>query len=102
MATGNPALNERYFASEARSASGSATMTVQGAMIKSGVLTAIMVAVAAVAWGIMFPHGVSTGQSGYNPTALLWALGGMFGGFVLGLIICFAPKSAPMLAPIYA
>src|SRR5438046_1338414 len=104
MPTGNPALSEKYFRDEAATGARSDTMTVQGTAIKTGVLTAIMVAVAAVVWGMVFPQGIAGAADPFvNREAMLGCLlGGGLGGFVLCLIICFAPKSSPVLAPLYA
>ncbi|CAN5576559.1 Bax inhibitor-1/YccA family protein [soil metagenome] len=114
MATGNPALNEKYFQQEASTGERTSVMTVQGAAIKTMVLTAILVAAAAVSWGIVFPHGISS-PSGMttaagkvippevNHTAMVGFLaGGSIVALILGLIMCFRPKAAPVCAPLYA
>lgn len=107
MNTANPALNERYFQGEGYADNRASAMTVQGAVIKTLLLTTIMVCVAAVAWGVSFPNGVPTQKmvsSGDVNTTALWGflLGGGIGGFILGLIMCFKPKASPILAPLYA
>src|SRR4051812_10883704 len=105
MATANPALNVNTFRGEA-AVPHSGAMTVQGAAIKTCVLLAILTAVAAVTWGVVFPEGIRASADKapvVNSTAMMAALlGGGIGGLVLCLIICFAPKSAPILSPLYA
>jgi uncharacterized YccA/Bax inhibitor family protein len=115
MATGNPALSESYFEQESYSGDRGAVMTVQGAAIKTLILTSIMVAVAGFTWGMVFPSGVSAAHSSVrsggasmngleiNRQAMIGCMaGGAIGGLILGLIMCFRPKAAPVLAPIYA
>jgi uncharacterized YccA/Bax inhibitor family protein len=115
MTTGNPALNEAAFEQESQlSFSRDDRMTVQGAAIKTGVLLTIVVACAAVAWGMVFPEGVSqyaeatTKQARMmsvkiNREAMMGCLiGGGLGGFVLSLVMMFSRKSATYLAPLYA
>lgn len=103
MRTANPALNEKYFHDESVSMPRGATMTVQGAAVKTGVLTVILVAAAAVAWNFVFPEGIAGANPYVNRTAMLGCLlGGCLGGLVLALVISFAPKTAPFLSPVYA
>ncbi len=104
MATGNPALNESYFESESQTRSGSGVMTLQGTVIKTGVLLTIMVAVAAFAWSQILPYGTAGANQpgGLNQNAMIWTFGGAIGGLILGLILCFKPSLAPVLAPLYA
>lgn len=108
MNTGNPALNERYFAEEANVVDRSGVMTIQGTVIKTAVLLAVMIAVAGLAWSLTFPQGISlSGDQAtslyVNKKAMIGCLaGGAIGGLILSLIICFVPKTAPICAPLYA
>ena len=103
MATGNPALNESYFETESRVATGAGVMTVQGSVVKTAVLLAIMLAVAGFAWSQILPQGTSgKAMDGLRSSAIPWLAVGGIGGLVLGLIMCFAPKAAPVVAPLYA
>lgn len=73
-------------------------MTVRGTAIKSGILLAIVIASAVGSW-FKFEPLVQAGQGG---AIVPWALGSMLLGLVLSLVIGFAPKTSPYLAPIYA
>jgi uncharacterized YccA/Bax inhibitor family protein len=77
--------------SEARVAS--TTMTVRGTVVKTAILLAIAVIVAAFSWN---------GAQANPAIAMPMVLGGCFGGLVVGLIISFKPTSAPFLSPVYA
>ncbi len=75
--------------------SGEAKMTVKGAVDKSAVLLAIIVASAAMVWSAV--------DGGANTESLgSWAMFGCIGGLVLGLTTCFIPRHARFLAPAYA
>jgi uncharacterized YccA/Bax inhibitor family protein len=67
-------------------------MTIGGTVNKSFMLLALLIGAAVISWVMFF--------NGYDMFPLM--VGGAIGGFVLALIISFAPKSAPFLAPIYA
>lgn len=70
-------------------------MTVRGTAIKLGILIAIAAVAAVFAWSYVT-------QPGNQGTGLAIGLGALLGGGVLGLVITFAPRSAPYLAPVYA
>lgn len=57
MRTANPALNDKAFYEEAYASgrSGVHAMTVNGAVAKTGFLTAILLATAGIAWMAIFP-----------------------------------------------
>jgi uncharacterized YccA/Bax inhibitor family protein len=69
------------------------TMTVSGTINKTGLLAIILAIAFAFTW---------TGLSRTGAAPSLPLLIGVIGGGVLGLIISFAPKTAPYLSPIYA
>jgi len=69
------------------------TMTLNGTVIKSMVLLAICAITAIFAWQLIQSEPSSRMALG---------LGGCLGGVVVGLIITFRPKTAPVLSPIYA
>ena len=102
----SPALNERTFqdfgqAVPAQAASD--TMTIEGTTAKTGVLLLLALVAAMFTWsGAMAaaPTAESLGQA--FGAVQTWVLGGAIGGFVVALIIIFAKKTAPMLAPVYA
>ncbi|GIO89490.1 MULTISPECIES: Bax inhibitor-1/YccA family protein [Paenibacillus] len=89
--SGNPTLNENTF-ERSRHYNDQETMTIGGTVNKSFMLLALLIGAAVISWVMFF--------NGYDMFPLM--VGGAIGGFVLALIISFAPKSAPFLAPIYA
>jgi uncharacterized YccA/Bax inhibitor family protein len=88
MRTSNPALRAEAFTSEI-TLSRSGAMTVSGSVQKTFILLALAIGSAAFSW-----------NSG--PLAGPLMIGGVLGGLVLCLIICFKKNWAPMLAPAYA
>jgi uncharacterized YccA/Bax inhibitor family protein len=91
----NPAMKDSILEKVAFVNSPSGTMTVKGSVIKSFLLIAMTIFAASFTW-----HTVNTAN---NPSAVIpWLWGGLISGIVLALIICFLPKTAPYLAPLYA
>jgi uncharacterized YccA/Bax inhibitor family protein len=91
----NPAMKESVFEKVALVSSPSGTMTVKGSIIKTFLLIGMTILAASYTWYIAF--------SANNPAAFAsWLWGGVIGGFVLAMIIIFAPKTAPYLSPLYA
>jgi uncharacterized YccA/Bax inhibitor family protein len=68
------------------------TMTVQGAISKSFIMFALLLAGAAITWYMAF--------NGQNPLTL--TIGGAIIGLVLVIAASVSPKNAPYLAPAYA
>ena len=104
MRTGNPALRvfeqsqtwDQFRRGEAAAAPRAAgTMTVQGTAMKLGFLVALCAAAAVMVWGYIT-------QPGQQQMGWTIGLGGLLGGAVLGLVISFAPRTAPFLSPVYA
>jgi uncharacterized YccA/Bax inhibitor family protein len=98
--TSNPVLNgsafnvTNYDALGGSAASARAgEMTVQGVVNKSFFLIGLSTATAVSTWHFLANKTI-------NPA--LPALGGGLAAFVISLIICFAPKTAPWLAWVYA
>jgi uncharacterized YccA/Bax inhibitor family protein len=87
----NPVMNEKAFHNASQSMdqtiSRGETMTVQGAINKTFILSAIMLATAVF------------GYASPNP---LFMWGGAIGGLIIVLIASFKPNLSPTLAPIYA
>ncbi|QEL17358.1 Bax inhibitor-1/YccA family protein [Limnoglobus roseus] len=104
MRTANPALNDRAFYTESRSMDRSNVMTVNGAVAKTGFLTALLLAAAGVSWHLIFPMGVGAGGTTdvNRDYALGLTAGGLIGGLLASLVIIFSPRSSPIAAPIYA
>jgi len=94
MRTSNPALNQNTFAELAHARPTGATMTVQGAINKTGFLVLLLFAAAAYTWHIYSTGGVAAVQP--------WMIGGLIAGLVLFLITMFSKTAAPVTAPLYA
>ncbi len=99
MRSGNPALQvferPQAWADLDAAARKAKSMTLGGTVIASSVLLALCAIAGMFTWGFL-------SQPGNQSVGITIALGGGLGAFVLGLIISFAPRSAPILAPIYA
>ena len=91
--SGNPVLGKETFKRSLTADEG--VMTFQGALNKTGLLLLLTIATAYFTWtrtmdpltvGAMYPY----------------MMGGVFGGFVVAMIIIFKQNLAPYLAPLYA
>lgn len=91
----NPVLSEKIFRRSALTEGESGIMTVKGTATKALLLLAMVIAGAAYTWKVFYE---SIDPGSVTP----WMWGGLLGGFVLAMIISFAPKTAPFLSPIYA
>lgn len=69
-------------------------MTVEGTTNKTLILFALLLAAGAFTWTLLLSGGAAL--------AIPLMLGGLLGAFIVGLVTCFRPKSAPITAPIYA
>ncbi len=109
MQTGNPAFrNEKLFnrpvdaprwnelAEKAPAIPGA--MTVRGTALKTGILLAICVTSAMLAWSNF--SGAMTGQGGGS--VFPWLIACTVGCFVISLVLAFKPQAAPFLAPIWS
>ena len=85
----NPLLSDKKMRS--LTSGMSTTMTIQGAINKTGILTIILLLTAGWTWN----HT----PAGTLPP-LIWIA--LFGGLGIGLAIIFNPHMAPLLAPVYA
>jgi uncharacterized YccA/Bax inhibitor family protein len=70
------------------------SMTVQGFVLKTGILLVFLLATAAYAWS----------QAAGGATSLVYGLliAGSLGGFIVALVTIFKPKVSPFTAPVYA
>jgi uncharacterized YccA/Bax inhibitor family protein len=86
----NPAVYQR--AGRAESMTG--VMTLQGTVLKTAVLVAILLAAAGYTWT----------QTAAGAVELAYGLliAGAIGGFILAMVTIFVPKASPFTAPIYA
>ncbi|MGD9581330.1 MAG: Bax inhibitor-1/YccA family protein [Vampirovibrionia bacterium] len=96
MRTANPALNDKAFEGFGPIIGRDNTMTVQGTVNKTALLSVCLVAAAFWVWTLFF-------SGGHNEAiAFPWMLGGVLGGLVVAIIIIFKKTWAPMLSPVYA
>lgn len=89
----NPALKSSTFEQMAGTAYDSDVMTMQGAINKSATLLIILVAAAGLSWFAM----LSNSTLGFP-----MMMGGILGGFLVGIVLTFKKEWAPFLAPAYA
>jgi uncharacterized YccA/Bax inhibitor family protein len=91
MATSNPAMNESVY-QRAGFADSTSVMTLDGTILKTAILTVILIGGAVVAWpGVMAPQ--------VSQTLLI---GGSIGGTILAFLTIFIPRISPYTAPLYA
>lgn len=100
MKTSNPALSGDAFRTGA--ATYGESMTISGAVNKTGILLLCCVAMAAWTWNRFF-----SALDGASPEAAMQAVAPMLvvggiGGFILALVTIFKKEWAPVTAPIYA
>lgn len=86
MNSGNPVLRQSVFRDASSTAS--APMTVEGTMMK----TAMLLAVVTVAAVITFQKTMAGGSP------MPWMLGGILGSLIVGAVIAFRPHLAPSLS----
>ena len=91
----NPVLNDKIFRQSGAESVSSAVMTVKGTMTKTLLLLLMVAAGAAYSWKVFYESLDPSSVSAYM-------YGGLFGGFVLAMIVSFVPKTAPYLTPFYA
>jgi uncharacterized YccA/Bax inhibitor family protein len=93
MATANPTANVAVYQRAGYADTAGRTMTIQGAVVKTGVLLAFLLAGAAYTWQLASEQSPLVGG--------LLGLG-FLGGFIVALVTTFFPKASPITAPIYA
>jgi uncharacterized YccA/Bax inhibitor family protein len=93
MRTSNPALLDTTFSGYAR---GSEAMTMQGSVIKTGILILVALLSAGWTWNLFYKSGGNTSAITY------WMMGGAIGGFILAMVTVFKPAWAAITAPVYA
>jgi uncharacterized YccA/Bax inhibitor family protein len=96
----NPVLSgERWdeVANADRPVSSATSMTVNGTVMKTGVLLLFLITAMGWMWSSFWNHGQPDMHAIYP-----WFIGGAIGGLVLCLIGMFVPKIAFVFAPLYA
>jgi len=93
----NPTFGDRMLkSSSVDSLETQHVMTINGTILKTCVLGLFTALTFVYSWGLLL--------SGYADKAILLYHGGLFGGLILALIICFAPKNQSLIitTPLYA
>ncbi|SDC40934.1 Bax inhibitor-1/YccA family protein [Williamwhitmania taraxaci] len=93
--TSNPTMREGLYASTSRDFAGTEVMTINGTINKTFLMLLLVVLGGSYTWKV-FSETVNQGA------VMPWMIGGAIGGLIAALIIIFRPKSAPIVAPIYA
>jgi len=99
MRSGNPTLNDKVFDNLVWDPS--ARMTLQGTVVKSGILLAIVLATASYSWGLWDATDEDTIRASAAAVQPYW-IGGAIGGFIVAMITIFKKSWSPVTAPIYA
>ncbi len=102
MATANPALNEAVYRRASLAASPAQVMTLQGTVVKTAVLVAILLVAAGYTWSQVLPAGADGGPVTMPAQVIGLLFLGLFGGFVTALVTIFVPRISPFTAPLYA
>jgi uncharacterized YccA/Bax inhibitor family protein len=100
MRTSNPALSGDAFRGEGV-AYGGESMTVSGAVNKTGVLVILCVLTAAWTWNRFFGAASSSPEEAMQSVALPVMAGGI-GGFIVAMVTIFKKEWSAVTAPIYA
>ena len=96
MRSSNPTLNDRVFENSRSGNPADGVMTLNGTVLKTAILTLLLVTSASWSWKIAIGGGSAPAWFG---SALTF---GWIVPLVLALIISFKPTTAPALAPVYA
>jgi uncharacterized YccA/Bax inhibitor family protein len=94
MATANPAMNEEVYRRAGVADTPTGAMTLQGTVLKTAVLVAVLLAPAAYTW--------AQAAAGATTVAYGLLIAGTLGGFLTALVTIFIPKVSPFTAPVYA
>jgi uncharacterized YccA/Bax inhibitor family protein len=92
MPTSNPAMNESVY-QRAGFAESAGVMTLDGTVLKTGILTCILVGGAVISW---------SQAAAASPMSGGLLIGGSIGGMVLAFLTIFIPRISPYTAPLYA
>ncbi|HXY35304.1 MAG TPA: Bax inhibitor-1/YccA family protein [Planctomycetaceae bacterium] len=93
MATANPAMNAAVYQRAGRAFEASSVMTLQGTVLKTAFLLAVLAAAAGYTW--------SQAVAG-SPLTYGLLMAGAIGGLVTAFLTIFMPKVSPFTAPLYA
>lgn len=94
MRSSNPTMSAKIFDKYTVSGSDSGTMTVNGTITKTGIMTILVIAAASYTWGMV---------TGGDPSrAMTFTLIGAIGGLITAIITALSPRISAVTAPIYA
>lgn len=96
MRTSNPALSDAAFRRMYASEVGVETMTMEGAIKKTGILFGLLMVTALLQFYLMYTPAVNPVV--HQATMMI----GLIGGLVVAFITIFRPRFAPVTAPLYA
>jgi uncharacterized YccA/Bax inhibitor family protein len=99
LRTSNPVLNAGTFTGLEAFGTGSSTMTVQGAVNKTAILLALLLAAASWTW---YVAANAMANGGDTSTLMPWMFGGLIGGLIFAFATIFKKTWAPVTAPLYA
>jgi len=110
MRTSNPALNDEVFRDTAAEYGRSTTMTLEGTVMKTGVLLCLLLAGAVYTWAQTHVLGAAAeaeaaGQAARLPipsNVFTFMVIGSLGGFLVSFITIMKPQVSPYSAPLYA
>ncbi len=94
MRSSNPTLSARIFDKHTATTSDSGTMTINGTITKTAIMTILVIAAASTTWGMIYGGDASK--------ALTFTIIGAIGGFITAIITVFSPRISGITAPIYA
>jgi uncharacterized YccA/Bax inhibitor family protein len=95
MRTSNPTLSDHVFEKSRTGNAADGVMTINGTVIKTAILTLLLVTSASYSWKISMGGNAPAWFGTALPVGFIIYV-------VLGLIIAFKPATAPVLAPVYA
>ena len=98
FSSGNPALQPSQFESQLRFATPSSVMTVNGAVVRTAILTGLLAVTGVVSFGLCHPENGTASQG----LKFGMIIGGLVGSLVCGLSLFFSQRIAPFVAPVYA
>ena len=110
MRTSNPALNDDVFRDAAGEFGQSRTMTLEGTVMKTGILLCLLVVGAGYTWAqthaldaaLTAEAAEQAARLAIPSNAFTFMLVGSLGGFVVSLITIMKPRVSPYSAPLYA
>jgi uncharacterized YccA/Bax inhibitor family protein len=110
--SGNPALRDSVFDNYVTDSNTAGRMTINGTGLKTAILLVVMGVTFGYSWHLCtqgYAEAFQADETGTVPTriqippnVITMAMVGLFGGFVLAMIISFNPRLAQYLSAIYA